>query len=368
MNPSALAPAARLARASSMLVVPQILIHISNHLAETACPSNPRSSSPGCAARISDSPMRNASNPSLSQSRDIFSTLDPALRDLDHTRRNALDQLQRRIQIDAKRVQIAIVDSDRLETCVQRALQLGGIVDLAEHIEPSRSRARSQADQLRLAQCRNNQQNRIGAMRARLDDLKFVDDEVLPQARQLRRLRSGRQILQGSLKVLLVGENGKRRCSSPFQTRKPAPPRENLPGSRPSRATLFSAPQSSRPRWPLAPEELCESPWADDALPASSALAHQPSPWQRRLCDEQQRRFLPAWWPWGCKKYTCWRRSLLPSARSASGAYPRENIHSAQRSSCQRQAPESCRHQAKTVFPELLCSATLLPFPSADKL
>ena len=56
-----------------------------------------------------------------------------------------------------------------------------------------------------------DQQNGVGAMGARFDDLVLVDREVLAQAGKRDGFRCDLEVAQSALKIRLVGEYGKRR-------------------------------------------------------------------------------------------------------------------------------------------------------------
>src|SRR5271165_3317361 len=106
-----------------------------------------------------------------------------------------LRQLQRRIQIDLKSVQVAIVNANQIAACIERALQLVAIVNLAEDVQVQLRRAARKIDQLALFQRRYDEQHRVSPARSRFQQLKFVDDEILTQAWQPGRVRCCPQIL-----------------------------------------------------------------------------------------------------------------------------------------------------------------------------
>jgi hypothetical protein len=87
------------------------------------------------------------------------------------------------MQRHVERAQVAIVDADQRRRQLQRAIELGGVVDFDEHVHAEADGARFQRREPRVVERRDDQQDRIRPQRARLDDLVFVDDEFLAQRR-----------------------------------------------------------------------------------------------------------------------------------------------------------------------------------------
>src|SRR5690606_20604609 len=89
----------------------------------------------------------------------------------------------------------------------QRALELGGVVHLHQHVHAALQRLRREVAQPRVVQAGHDQQHAVGAEHARLVDLPGVDDEVLAQDRQ----RAGRacllQVGVGALEEVDVGQH-----------------------------------------------------------------------------------------------------------------------------------------------------------------
>ncbi len=81
---------------------------------------------------------------------------------------------------------------------------------------PQVAAAARSSRQRRVVQCRDDQQHRIGAMRPRLHDLIWVDDEVFAENRNgpvavVGDTRGGFEIAEGSLEKRLIGQHRDRR-------------------------------------------------------------------------------------------------------------------------------------------------------------
>jgi hypothetical protein len=81
--------------------------------------------------------------------------------------------------------QIAVVDAKRRGER-QRTGELPGVVDLDEHRESELARALLEALELPVVERADDQQDRVGAERARLRDLVLVDNELLAAVRAVR--------------------------------------------------------------------------------------------------------------------------------------------------------------------------------------
>jgi ribosomal protein L19E len=80
---------------------------------------------------------------------------------------------------------------------------------------------------LRIRERGRDQQDRVGAVRARFDNLVLIDDEVLAQARKARGSRGALQIAEAALEERLVGKD---RESGGASARKPESPGRSSPG------------------------------------------------------------------------------------------------------------------------------------------
>ena len=73
--------------------------------------------------------------PSSPQPCDIFPRFDTALGNLRHPGRHARCQLQRGVEIDLERMQVAIVDPDQVEAGIEGAPKFFLLVNFAQHIQ-----------------------------------------------------------------------------------------------------------------------------------------------------------------------------------------------------------------------------------------
>ena len=99
-------------------------------------------------------------------------------------------QVERGVERDLEGAQVAVVDADQRRLQPQRAVQLGAVVHFDQHRHAERLRRGLEVGQLRVVEDRRDQQDAVGADRARLVDLVGVDDEVLAQHRQLAGTRA----------------------------------------------------------------------------------------------------------------------------------------------------------------------------------
>ena len=140
---------------------------------------------PGSSARINVSPTRNALTPSRAHRRDVGRARIP----LSVTTTRSEGTRGRRSSVvaqrDVERAQIAVVDADERRRKPQRAVELGGVVHFDQHRKRSvRAGAGFERREPRVVVRRDDQQDGVGAHRARLGDLILVDDEILAQHRQ----------------------------------------------------------------------------------------------------------------------------------------------------------------------------------------
>ena len=116
--------------------------------------------------------------------RDVGRREDAAFGDHQPAGRNARQQVERGRERHVEGAQVAVVDADERRREPQRALELGGVVHLDQHRHAEVARAGFERGEARVVERGDDQQDRVGAQRARLGDLVLVDDEVLAQRRQ----------------------------------------------------------------------------------------------------------------------------------------------------------------------------------------
>ena len=86
-------------------------------------------------------------------------------------------------QIHFESLEVAIVNADELCAGRQGAVQFRFVVHLDQRRKPASGQL--ETPELRVAQHSDDQENRIGSPFDRLQDLPLIDDEILPQQRQL---------------------------------------------------------------------------------------------------------------------------------------------------------------------------------------
>lgn len=104
----------------------------------------------------------------LPQTPHVLGGGDPGLRDRGDSVGDLLQQGEGALQVHREVAQIAVVDPDDLGPHVDRATQLGAVVNLHEHIESQLARGAVQRGERGLIERRHDQQHRVGARGARL--------------------------------------------------------------------------------------------------------------------------------------------------------------------------------------------------------
>src|SRR6185437_1801600 len=103
--------------------------------------------------------------------------------------------------------QIAIVDADERGLERERALQLGPVVHLDQHVHAIVERARLERCKTGVFEGGDDQQDGVCAQSARLGDLIFVDDELLAQRRQRACVARLDQVFGSTLEKGPVGQH-----------------------------------------------------------------------------------------------------------------------------------------------------------------
>ena len=114
---------------------------------------------------------------------EILARLETALADGDDIAWDSGGQPIRRVDVHLQRAQIPVVDADDPGTGINSTSQLGLVVHLDKGRQTQVGRARLKPCESRLVKRRDNQQHGVRASRPRLEQLIFVDDEVLAQKR-----------------------------------------------------------------------------------------------------------------------------------------------------------------------------------------
>src|SRR5712691_4602494 len=115
-----------------------------------------------------------------------------------------LRQSEKGIQIYFERPQVAAVNANQIASSIESPPQLLFIMYFAQDIESMLARPPRQCREFLLLKRRRDQQHRIGAIRPRLEKLKFVNHEILAQAGKPRVCGSGPEVRQRSLEKLFI--------------------------------------------------------------------------------------------------------------------------------------------------------------------
>ena len=255
-------------------------------------PRSSRMSAPGDAARMSDSPTRTPRAPTRASSAASARVATPeSASSCTSLPAPIAAAPRRRPHVHLEGVQVAVVDADDLGARLEgdRAhLRLG--VDLDEGLHAERAARRHQALQLGRLQDRHDEQRRVGAVRARLEQLVRVDHEVLAQHAHRRRApprrARGARAAMSSMRALEPADrarehrDGARAGEGVRQP--PAAPRRRRRRCRPCSATTASSRRAPRAPAPAAPPRLDAPGSAPRSAPAARPPTRRPSPRRRR--------------------------------------------------------------------------------------
>src|SRR5579875_1216675 len=212
MSPSAQAPAATAASASSGRVMPQNLI-----LGAGACTAFTVGAAGSAQQRAQRILHVGGAHEGLADEHgvdargahpvDVRAGAQPRLGDDGGAGRHLLAQLEGALEIDPERREVAVVDADHAGREPPRALELGRVVDLDEDVEPVPGGVAEQRAELVVGERGDDEQDRVGAARRGLRDLVLTDDEVLAQQRQRRRAPGPGEILERAPEADVLGEH-----------------------------------------------------------------------------------------------------------------------------------------------------------------
>ena len=158
-------------------------------------PNSAASASPGSAARMNASPTRKACTPASRMRCTSAAAEDAGLGDQQAVRpARPCSRPSVVSQRDLEGAQVAVVDADQRRLELQRALAARRASCTSTSTAMSRLRAIGlELGHLRVVQAGGDQQDAVGAHRARFVDLVGIDHEVLAQHRQVAR---GARLLQ----------------------------------------------------------------------------------------------------------------------------------------------------------------------------
>src|SRR5262249_51288705 len=223
MKPSASAPACTAIRASSTLVMPQILTRvIIEWVGRGAPPISPPIHGAPDAPSVSTPHSRQRQladlradigglHQSLADQHGMRASIDDpahvvageesALAHDRRPRRDLRQQRQRRLDARLEGREITVVDADEACAGGQRDVQLSGGVALHQRAETEAFGRRREIRELRGLEDADDQQHGIGASRTRLPQLIVVEREILAQQRHVHGRAHRRQIVEAAPKI-----------------------------------------------------------------------------------------------------------------------------------------------------------------------
>ena len=146
-------------------------------------------------------PTSSASAPASRTARAWSGRLDARLGDAQETARQPAQQLDLAPAVDLERRQVARVDADDRRAEVERALQLGTVVHLDERLHLEILGGLDEVGGEAVLDEREQHEDRVGAVHARLGDLPDVDEEVLAQHRHVDDGAHGGEVGVGTAEV-----------------------------------------------------------------------------------------------------------------------------------------------------------------------
>ncbi len=174
--------------------------------------------------RIRLSPTRKVDDADLCQPGEIVGREDAAFADhhaiVRHQRRQPLGHLER----GDEGLEVAVVDADERRLELERALELGGVVHLEQHVHAVPDRSGLDLRGRAIVERRHDDEDAVGAHRARFRHLIRLVHEVLAQHRQVGCRAGGDEELGRALERGAVGEDreagGAARLVGPRQRRR----------------------------------------------------------------------------------------------------------------------------------------------------
>ena len=146
---------------------------------------------------------------------DILGRADSALRDDQRIATIVREQILGHRQIGHEGMQVAIVDSDQFSADARRESELLGVVNFDERGHFDFARQRRKRTQFALFQHRDNQQDAVGARRARFINLVRMENKILAQQRKIDRRAHRAQIIERAFEMAIGQHRNRRRAASP---------------------------------------------------------------------------------------------------------------------------------------------------------
>ena len=137
----------------------------------------------------------------------VLGSTDPRLTHEDHPGRSQWGELLSARQVRLQGAQVAVVDADDLRPQNRGAVHLLWGRDLREHLH---AQAVGQVGQLAVdvvGHHREHEQDRIRPQAAGRQHLDLIDDEVLAQDGHVHHLAHGRQVVEGAVEAVGLGEH-----------------------------------------------------------------------------------------------------------------------------------------------------------------
>ena len=143
-------------------------------------------------------------NPLLSQLGDVAPVPDSAFGNDYLAGRDARQEIPRRLQACHKCPQVAVVDSNQRRCKRGHCSQLALVVNLDQHRHPEALPELLELPQFVNRGSGRDQQDAVGADRARFEHLVRIDDEILAQHRKAASRARRREVLAGALENVLM--------------------------------------------------------------------------------------------------------------------------------------------------------------------
>ena len=139
--------------------------------------------------------------------RDIGGDEDGGFGDLHGVGGDPLDEAAEQVAVEVEGRQVAGVHADEPRAEVRGAIDLVGGVGLDQRGHPPLERERVQARQQVLLECRDDEQDEVGARSAGFEHLVLGRDEVLAQHRQAHGGLDGDEVGEAALEPAALGED-----------------------------------------------------------------------------------------------------------------------------------------------------------------
>ena len=117
------------------------------------------------------------------------------------------DEAHARVEGDFERAQIAVVDADDGGTGVERAVEFGFVVNFDKGVQAGFAGHGKEEFQFLIAEDRDDEEDGIGAVFDRFENLERIDNEILAQNGEMNGVADGAHVIPGTLEKFFVGED-----------------------------------------------------------------------------------------------------------------------------------------------------------------